>query len=184
MLWWFRGCVVLLKSSDSVCIFDCRFVYCFDYISFFFSSRRRHTVCALVTWSSDVCSSDLIAAVKVFLIQQIIIRIDPRSRHCISDREAGRKLKIGIIADETCQLAAIAEARIITRHSQRERLIGRSPAQLPANIVVSAHVGRRSIEPHETPISVPLVIGAGKTDSEFIPHERKDRKSTRLNSSH
>src|SRR3546814_6930419 len=108
-------------------------------------------------WSSDVCSSDLvtIAAVKVFLIQQIIIRIDPRSRHCISDREAGRKLKIGIIADETCQLAAIAEARIITRHSQRERLIGRSPAQLPANLVVSVHVGRRSIEPHETPISVP-----------------------------
>src|SRR3546814_12398345 len=26
---------------------------------FFFSSRRRHTICALVTWSSDVCSSDL-----------------------------------------------------------------------------------------------------------------------------
>src|SRR3546814_3881307 len=25
----------------------------------FFSSRRRHTRCALVTWSSDVCSSDL-----------------------------------------------------------------------------------------------------------------------------
>src|SRR3546814_20402969 len=50
-----------------------------------------------------------IAAVKVFLIQQIIIRIDPRSRHCISDREAGRKLKIGIIADSTCQLAANAE---------------------------------------------------------------------------
>src|SRR3546814_7036492 len=28
-------------------------------IWFFFSSRRRHTSCALVTWSSDVCSSDL-----------------------------------------------------------------------------------------------------------------------------
>src|SRR3546814_9854285 len=27
---------------------------------FCFSSRRRHTRCALVTWSSDVCSSDLI----------------------------------------------------------------------------------------------------------------------------
>src|SRR3546814_15211468 len=26
---------------------------------FFVSSRRRHTICALVTWSSDVCSSDL-----------------------------------------------------------------------------------------------------------------------------
>src|SRR3546814_725083 len=28
-------------------------------VCFFFSSRRRHTRCALVTWSSDVCSSDL-----------------------------------------------------------------------------------------------------------------------------
>src|SRR3546814_2960605 len=27
---------------------------------FFFSSRIRHTICALVDWSSDVCSSDLI----------------------------------------------------------------------------------------------------------------------------
>src|SRR3546814_3730959 len=34
--------------------------YCdlLDYV--FFSSRRRHTRCALVTGSSDVCSSDLI----------------------------------------------------------------------------------------------------------------------------
>src|SRR3546814_9059656 len=54
---------------------------------------------------------------------------------------------------------------------RRERLIGRSPTKLPANIVISAHVGRRSSDPHETPISVPLVIGAGKTNSEFIPHE-------------
>src|SRR3546814_6388318 len=30
---------------------------CVDF--FCFSSRRRHTRCALVTWSSDVCSSDL-----------------------------------------------------------------------------------------------------------------------------
>src|SRR3546814_9851895 len=29
------------------------------YYIFFFSSRRRHTRCALVTGSSDVCSSDL-----------------------------------------------------------------------------------------------------------------------------
>src|SRR3546814_19007836 len=56
-------------------------------------------------------------------------------------------------------------------------LIGRSPAKLPDNIVCSAHGGRRSIEPHETPISVPLVIGAGKTDSEFIPHERNVQNS-------
>src|SRR3546814_7080061 len=31
----------------------CRFVI------FFFSSRRRHTRCAISDWSSDVCSSDL-----------------------------------------------------------------------------------------------------------------------------
>src|SRR3546814_12910550 len=31
---------------------------------FFFSSRRRHTRCALVTWSSDVCSSDLSAQLR------------------------------------------------------------------------------------------------------------------------
>src|SRR2546429_4685338 len=31
------------------------------YIIFFFSSRRRHTRCSR-DWSSDVCSSDLIAA--------------------------------------------------------------------------------------------------------------------------
>src|SRR3546814_17296992 len=30
-----------------------------QFILFFFSSRRRHTRCALVTGSSDVCSSDL-----------------------------------------------------------------------------------------------------------------------------
>src|SRR3546814_9072029 len=29
------------------------------FLLFFFSSRRLHTRCALVTWSSDVCSSDL-----------------------------------------------------------------------------------------------------------------------------
>src|SRR5262245_63587084 len=33
-------------------------------ISFFFSSRRRHTRC-LSDWSSDVCSSDLVAALTV-----------------------------------------------------------------------------------------------------------------------
>src|SRR3546814_3768455 len=34
-------------------------VHCHSLFVFFFSSRRRHTRCALVTGSSDVCSSDL-----------------------------------------------------------------------------------------------------------------------------
>src|SRR3546814_1854731 len=36
------------------------FLLIVDLVLFFFSSRRRHTRCALVTGSSDVCSSDLI----------------------------------------------------------------------------------------------------------------------------
>src|SRR5205814_7418490 len=36
-------------------------------VLFFFSSRRRHTRC-LSDWSSDVCSSDLLAAIAVGVI--------------------------------------------------------------------------------------------------------------------
>ena len=35
------------------CLFEVIFLF------FFFSSRRRHTRSGRVTWSSDVCSSDL-----------------------------------------------------------------------------------------------------------------------------
>src|ERR1035438_10608309 len=34
------------------------------YMCFFFSSRRRHTIC-LSDWSSDVCSSDLNTALAI-----------------------------------------------------------------------------------------------------------------------
>src|SRR6195952_1228049 len=37
----------------------CESVLVADVLYFFFSSRRRHTIC-LSDWSSDVCSSDLI----------------------------------------------------------------------------------------------------------------------------
>src|SRR3546814_1328507 len=38
----------------------CRFsLFVYSSVFFFFSSRRRHTRCALVTGGSDVCSSDL-----------------------------------------------------------------------------------------------------------------------------
>src|SRR3546814_14216750 len=43
-----------------LCLFLCHCLFdCF----FFFSSRRRHTRCALVT-GSDVCSSDLVALAR------------------------------------------------------------------------------------------------------------------------
>src|SRR5262245_64412382 len=46
-----------VRSRTCACgLFADRFLDC--YVSFFFSSRRRHTRC-LSDWSSDVCSSDL-----------------------------------------------------------------------------------------------------------------------------
>src|SRR5262245_62478731 len=45
-------------AGVGVCLSLCR-----SFLFFFFSSRRRHTRC-LSDWSSDVCSSDLIAAAE------------------------------------------------------------------------------------------------------------------------
>src|SRR5687768_1238796 len=45
-------CVLIVCSCD---------IYLFFFFFFFFSSRRRHTRCSR-DWSSDVCSSDLVAA--------------------------------------------------------------------------------------------------------------------------
>src|SRR3546814_6829100 len=42
----------------------------FCYYVFFFSSRRRHTRCALVTGVQTLCSSDLIQDQKVDFIRQ------------------------------------------------------------------------------------------------------------------
>src|SRR5438034_8362591 len=42
------------------CMFFCVLFFVFFVFFFFFSSRRRHTR-SLCDWSSDVCSSDLVA---------------------------------------------------------------------------------------------------------------------------
>src|SRR6266550_5584081 len=47
-------------------VFLCVLQFCFLCFFFFFSSRRRHTRCSR-DWSSDVCSSDLLAAAKRLL---------------------------------------------------------------------------------------------------------------------
>src|SRR3546814_20275031 len=46
---------------------------------FFFSSRRRHTRCALVTGSSDVCSSDLAGNV----VTDVAAAVDPAEIYLI-----------------------------------------------------------------------------------------------------
>src|SRR5690606_39675097 len=49
-------------------------------IVFFFSSRRRHTRFSR-DWSSDVCSSDLILALKIFHMEQETLRTDVEQSH-------------------------------------------------------------------------------------------------------
>src|SRR5690554_5143407 len=44
----------------------------FLFVFFFFSSRRRHTRCGR-DWSSDVCSSDLLGLVGVWLLARLLI---------------------------------------------------------------------------------------------------------------
>src|SRR3546814_7120052 len=39
------------------------------FLFFCFSIRGRHTICALVTWSSDVCSSDLQVHVEAQVLE-------------------------------------------------------------------------------------------------------------------
>src|SRR3546814_1372082 len=56
-------CLVFACMIVSVGVMSCVYGRC----DFFFSSRRRHTRCALVTGVSDVCSSDLQALPLEFL---------------------------------------------------------------------------------------------------------------------
>src|SRR5947207_4739551 len=61
------------KADDALCLCTRCFVHvrnvCFR-ISFFFSSRRRHTR-SLCDWSSDVCSSDLMVLFRQNRVQQL-----------------------------------------------------------------------------------------------------------------
>src|SRR5205814_7436716 len=86
---------------------------------FFFSSRRRHTRC-LSDWSSDMCSSDLVAPPgenAAELYKQALARngSDPRAA-------AGMEKVIGkLLSAAEAQLAAqhLDEAQKLTRSEER-----------------------------------------------------------------
>src|SRR3546814_4814455 len=59
---------------------------------FFFSSRRRHTICALVDWSSDVCSSDLARVTKEYREQEANVRTEVQAR--VDERPEFRALRL------------------------------------------------------------------------------------------
>src|SRR3546814_7305466 len=69
-------------------------VSCSVYLLFFFSSRRRHTRCALVTGVQTVCSSDLCSH-----------RIDAEALRCVCDRDqAAIRMRVELQHDSTRNL--------------------------------------------------------------------------------
>src|SRR5256884_1052794 len=125
-------------------------------LCFFFSSRRRHTRCSR-DWSSDVCSSDLHAAPSGTGAS----RVCPSFARARAETNAGRALVSRTVAahgDDRSQL-----------HGRRSR---RSAARNGLQAVGKPHARNR-----------------GETASRHGPErdpkrDSRDRKSTRLNSSH
>src|SRR2546429_7702790 len=94
-------------------------------VIFFFSSRRRHTRCSR-DWSSDVCSSDLMAPLKV----QIAVWL------------------VGALAEETWRVTAIA-ALVTSRNSPLFSVVAVSVALDRKSVVEGKSVdlgGRRIIK--------------------------------------
>src|SRR3989475_8288122 len=133
-----------------------------SFVFFFFSSRRRHTRFDC-DWSSDVCSSDLAVA-------------DPRPDARAEAREPPRFLAAAAVArsaagvDEDLRAgAAVAAREPAVPLSGRCRVRALVRAGAPGRAALrQAHAGLD----RANPASVPLREGG------------RDRKSTRLNSSH
>src|SRR5690554_7089595 len=62
-------------------------------ISFFFSSRRRHTRCGR-DWSSDVCSSDLVPLAGFFLTGRVELQIEQFAHKKLSQDEMRKALQL------------------------------------------------------------------------------------------
>src|SRR5258705_27203 len=83
-----------------------------EILSFFFSSRRRHTRC-LSDWSSDVCSSDLDAILGVVLLMEPerVLRGELARKRCggISSKVSRRSSSQTTCLDiRTCWVSTIA----------------------------------------------------------------------------
>src|SRR5206468_4901661 len=88
--------------------------------AFFFSSRRRHTRSDR-DWSSDVCSSDLVAVPLVDLRKRLSVPAPLReeTRTVILEWEGG---KLGVIVDAVTEVLQVTAPEIkIGRASCRER---------------------------------------------------------------
>src|SRR5437762_8949789 len=129
---------------------------------FFFSSRRRHTR-YIGDWSSDVCSSDLVA--RYGGDEFVILMPETTMEHA---RQLASKLRGWVSSDPLLREKNISASFGIACYP----LHGSSPQELiqvaDASMYLSKHQGGNAVS----------------TADHFDPNEaKKDRKSTRLNSS-
>src|SRR5437660_839909 len=87
-------------------------------LSYFFSSRRRHTRWPR-DWSSDVCSSDLIAVHRRYTLGLGVGELDGCAiAHQAEDRESGHRLR-------KRRLQALVGLRAGRRERSEERRVGK-----------------------------------------------------------
>src|SRR5216684_2379214 len=83
---------------------------------FFFSSRRRHTRCSR-DWSSDVCSSDLDAALTTDQSRKLVMTVGPDGTVVPKVVEIGalsdglRIVRSGLAADDQVVINGLMRAR-------------------------------------------------------------------------
>src|SRR5205809_857615 len=124
---------------------------------FFFSSRRRHTICSR-DWSSDVCSSDL-----------VLDRRRSGARH-LGDGGAARALR------SACRRRARREAAAPpTRHAPGPR--DRAPVS-ERTVIVAVEAGR-DIAPAKGKLGV-MLVGLGAVSTTFIAGVENVRRGTGL----
>src|SRR2546429_5843810 len=88
---------------------------------FFFSSRRRHTRCSR-DWSSDVCSSDLIAAAEKAPLRDETTDRDPTYEALRAELAKSQTDLASLEARATATASLVRSYREIGRASCRERV--------------------------------------------------------------
>src|SRR3546814_9664403 len=87
------------------------------FVVFFFSSRRRHTRCALVTGVQTCCSSDLVAVVPTLFMQIFGIKTVRLTATSTVEPQGG--VEVALVLDVT---GSMGNGREIGRASCRERV--------------------------------------------------------------
>src|SRR3989475_5317323 len=77
---------------------------------FFFSSRRRHTRFDC-DWSSDVCSSDLVADRRPYTMNEIVDTVERLLEHEFGMTVAHRRLRLPALASQVAGVADRSEER-------------------------------------------------------------------------